>query len=130
MDSECRRSYTCRSVDRPGSYMITVTDANQCTTTATVTITQPSAALAATSTHVNVLCFGGATGSIDLSVTGGTSPYTYSWTASAGGVIPAGQSTGQDLTGLVAGTYMITVTDGNQCTSTSTVTITHPSAAF
>ena len=88
-----------------GTYDVVVTDANSCTTTRSVVITQPAAALSTTETHVDVLCFGDATGSIDLTVNGGTPGYTYVWTASAGGVIPGGQANLQDLTGIVAGTY-------------------------
>ncbi|MEO5777746.1 MAG: hypothetical protein ABIQ27_12645, partial [Flavobacterium sp.] len=69
------------------------------------------------------LC-GSATGAIDLTTTGGTAPFTYVWTASAGGVIPAGQSTNQDLTGLVPGTYSVTIKDVNNCTTTKSRTIT------
>ncbi|MES2409980.1 MAG: hypothetical protein V4535_00910, partial [Bacteroidota bacterium] len=66
---------------------------------------------------------GSATGSIDLSPSGGTAPYTYLWTASAGGVIPPGQSTNQDLTGLLPGNYSVTITDANGCTITKSRTI-------
>jgi hypothetical protein len=104
-----------------GTYNVTITDFNGCTTTASATITQPSAALASSTTQVNVLCFGNATGSVDLSVTGGTSPYTYVWSNGA---------TTQDITGLIAGTYNVTITDFNGCTTTASATITQPSAAL
>ena len=68
-------------------------------------------------THVNNLCFGSNIGSIDLTVNG-LPPYSYAWTATNGGTIPSGQESGQDLTGLTAGTYAVTVTDGNICTQT------------
>ncbi|WP_409024896.1 beta strand repeat-containing protein, partial [Flavobacterium sp.] len=58
---------------------------------------------------------GSATGSLDLTPTGGLAPYTYLWTASGGGVVPSGQSTNQDLTGLVPGTYSLKITDANGC---------------
>jgi len=67
-------------------------------------------------TQKNIVCNGPNSGSIDLSVTGGTSPYTYSWT---GGAIT------QDRTGITAGTYTVTVTDAASCTQTTMATITN-----
>ncbi|HEX6429328.1 MAG TPA: hypothetical protein VF008_16640, partial [Niastella sp.] len=63
-------------------------------------------------------------GAINMTPLGGKAPYTYSWVASEGGVIPSGQSTNQDLTGLVAGKYTVTVTDALNCTSTRFTTVT------
>lgn len=111
-----------------GTYTVNVTDANgssgSCAATATVVVTQPAAPLTLSQTHVNVLCFGGATGSINLTPAGGTAPYSYNW---------SNGFTGQDPSGLVAGTYTVIVTDANGstggCTATSTVTITQPAAA-
>src|SRR5206468_5366504 len=85
-----------------GTYNVTVTDANGCTATASATLIQPAAALTASTTQVNVQCFGNATGSVDLTVSGGTAPYTYAWSNGA---------TTQDLTRLTAGAYNVTVTD-------------------
>ena len=102
-----------------GSYTVTVTDANGCTATATAVITQPAAALAATTTQVMIACFGGNTGSVNMTPTGGTAPYTYVWT---------GGSTAQSAIGVPAGTYTVTVTDANSCTTTVTATITQPQA--
>ena len=102
-----------------GSYTVTVTDANGCTATATVVITEPAAALAATTTQVMIACFGGNTGSVNMTPTGGTAPYTYVWT---------GGSTAQSAIGVPAGTYSVTVTDANGCTTTVTATITQPQA--
>ncbi len=99
-----------------GTYTVTVTDANGCTDQASFTITQPTE-LVATGTTVNVNCFGDETGSIDLSVSGGTAPYTYLYSDG---------STGQDLSGLAAGTYTVTVTDANGCTDQASFTITQP----
>ncbi|MDO8969808.1 MAG: SprB repeat-containing protein, partial [Saprospiraceae bacterium] len=99
-----------------GTYTVTVTDANSCTKTLSASITQPSALVLST-TQVNVLCTGNATGSIDLTVNGGTPAYSYNWT---GGI------TTQDRSNLASGTYTVTVTDANNCTKTISATITEP----
>ena len=100
-----------------GTYSVTVTDANNCMEQASATITQPQTPLTASSTQVNVLCYGANTGSIDVSVSGGTSPYTYTW---SNGVV------GQDLVNIPSGTFSLTVTDANACTATTSATITEP----
>ncbi|HLP93646.1 MAG TPA: hypothetical protein VK168_06395, partial [Saprospiraceae bacterium] len=107
-----------------GTYFVTVTDANGCTATNSATVTQP-AALSLTKTITNVSCNGGANGAINLSVSGGTSPYTYDW-SNDGPENPDNDP--QDLTGLTAGTYTVTVTDANGCTGTSSSVVTQPAA--
>lgn len=102
-----------------GTYTFTVTDATTPTpntTTTTVVISQP-ATLAATSAKTDVLCHGASTGSINVTPTGGISPYTYNW---GGGV------TTQNRTGVPIGTYTCTITDSRGCTTTTTQTITQP----
>ncbi|MBI3510101.1 MAG: gliding motility-associated C-terminal domain-containing protein [Bacteroidetes bacterium] len=101
----------------PGTYTCTTTDANSCTSTATVTITQPTA-LAVTAAQANVTCFGACNGSATVTVTGGTAPYTYNWLPSGG--------TGPSAPALCAGTYTCTATDANGCVITQQVTITEP----
>ena len=108
----------------PATYTLTVTDANGCTTTTVATITQPNV-LAATNTAVNVTCRGAANGSIDASITGGTSPYSYSWSNGSSVV-----STSEDISSLAPATYTLTVTDANGCTATTNATITQPAAAL
>jgi gliding motility-associated-like protein len=104
-----------------GPYTVTVKDALLSTAVVNVTITQPAAALAIVTSQVNVLCSGGNTGTATATVSGGTSPYSYSWNTSP-------VQTTVSASGLKAGVYIITVTDGNGCLATATVTITQPSA--
>ncbi len=107
-----------------GNYLATVTDANLCQTAVPVTITQPATNLSATiSSQTNVLCFGNATGSANVTATGGTPGYTYSWTTSP-------VQTTATAAGLAAGTYTCTVRDLNNCSFTVQAIITQPTAAL
>lgn len=101
-----------------GSYQVTITDANGCAITETYAIAMPPALLA-TGTQVNVLCNGANTGSIDLSVTGGTGLYSYTWSN--------GAST-QDLTNIGAGNYTVTIADARGCSINRAFSITQPLA--
>ena len=101
-----------------GTYIITVTDANNCTSTSSVLVGQPPALTAALTT-TNVVCNGGNTGSISVNVGNGTAPYNYIWNN--------GQTT-QTTTGLAIGNYTVNVTDANGCTATSWVNISQPAA--
>ncbi|MBL7803242.1 MAG: SprB repeat-containing protein, partial [Saprospiraceae bacterium] len=107
-----------------GTYTVTITNNNGCTTTGTATVNQPSA-LSLTRTVTNVSCAGGSNGAIDLTVSGGTSPYTYDW-SNDGPESPDNDT--QDLSGLSAGTYTVTVTDASGCTATTSATVTVPAA--
>jgi len=107
-----------------GTYTITVTDAGSCSVSASITITQiniPTLAPVA-SVGYNVSCFGGSNGQAKVSVSGGTAPYTFSWS-------PLGGS-GYLATGLFAGTYSVTVTDNNGCSDNLTATVTQPAVLF
>lgn len=103
----------------PGTYTVTVTDNANATATASFTVTQPTSALAVTGIANNVLCNGGSNGAINVTTTGGTSPYTYNW---GGGI------TIEDRTNLVAGNYTVTVTDSKSCSATSFFSVTQPNA--
>ena len=100
-----------------GTYTVTATDSNACTGTASVTLTILPNPVATTSS-TNALCNGGF-GTIGLSVTGGSSPYVYAWSN--------GQTT-QNPSNVVAGTYTVTVTSSNSCSSIASAIITQPSA--
>ncbi len=102
-----------------GTYTVTVTDANLCQATQSFTITQP-AAFVITTAQTNVSCNGGTNASASVVVTGGTGPYSYSWSPSGG--------TAATATGLSAGSYTVTITDANLCQTTRNFTITQPAA--
>ena len=108
-----------------GTYDITVTDANACVATAAITVNQPAAPIALTTTAIDVDCFGNSTGSIDLTVTGGTPGYDYFW--SNGGFLVL-SDTSQDLSNLPADDYTVIVTDMNGCKDTITTTVSEPAA--
>jgi gliding motility-associated-like protein len=106
-----------------GTYTVNVTDNNNCPGSTTVTITQPVSAVSVASTaQTNVLCFGQSTGSATVAASGGTGPYTYTWTP--------GNLNGATQSNLTAGTYTINVTDNNNCPGSTTVTITQPASAL
>ncbi|MBI5541212.1 MAG: PKD domain-containing protein, partial [Bacteroidia bacterium] len=105
-----------------GTWIVTVTDLNLCTTTASVTITQPTALSTSISAQTNVSCNGGSNGTATVSGTGGTLPYTYLWND------PAPAQTSSTATGLTSGSWTVTVSDANLCTSVSSVTIIQPAA--
>jgi PKD repeat protein len=100
-----------------GTYSITITDANGCTITADTVLTEPGLLDASVTSVTDVSCFGLADGAIDVSVTGGTSPYFYTW---------SNGSSDEDLQNLIAGTYELSVRDANACIDTLMVTIYQP----
>lgn len=109
-----------------GSYTVTITDANACTITRNITLTQPALLSATISSPTvaggyNITCSGSSNGSINLSVSGGATPYTYTWTGPSGFT-----ATTQNLTGLAAGSYIVTITDANGCSTVKNITLTQP----
>ena len=107
-----------------GTYYVTVTDANGTFATTSVVITQPSAALSvAKDNQTNISCYGQLTGAINVTVSGGTTAYTYAWTKDG-----SSYATTEDLATLAPGVYNLTVTDAHSCTAvlSPAVTITQP----
>jgi hypothetical protein len=100
-----------------GTYTCTITDANSCQITRSVTISQP-AAFSITTSKTDVSCNGGSNGTATVTVSGATAPYSYSWVPSGG--------TAATASGLAAGTYTVTITDNNACQATRSFTITQP----
>jgi large repetitive protein len=104
-----------------GNYSVTITDSKGCTGSASFSVTQPVALSASTTTSnyngFGVTCTGAATGFINLTVSGGTSPYTYAWSNGA---------TIKDISSLTAGSYSVTVTDSKGCTMITSANLTTP----
>jgi gliding motility-associated-like protein len=118
-------------------YKVTITDSNGCSkVTDAKIITQPDSGLTVTGTvkadvektingdGIHMLCNGGTNGEIDLTVSGGNSPYNFAWTAVSGTGLNA---TAEDQTGLTAGVYNVTVTDSSgDCSVSRTYIVSDP----
>ena len=118
------------TVDNPldtvgaGQHCVTVTDDNGCSATDCITVTQPSAITATIAASTSVTCFNTCTGTATVAGAGGIPipGYSFLWDAAAGS-----QTTAVAI-GLCAGSYNVTVTDGNGCFAVSSVVITQPVA--
>ena len=107
---------------QPGTYSITVDDAGGCPFSDSYTITEPDDIQIIIDSENDVTCFNSANGSINISATGGTGNYFYTWTFNGS---PFG--TNEDLSGLSPGTYVVSVTDINNCgPKTASFIITEP----
>jgi len=101
-----------------GSYSVTVKDANNCTTSATITVGTNNT-LTSSSNTSNVKCFSGNDGAIAITANGGSGNYQYTWNNG---------NTTASLSNLSAGKYVVTITDGSACQKTDSFTITSPTA--
>jgi subtilisin-like proprotein convertase family protein len=97
-----------------GTYTVTVTDANQCVKTESFTVGNNSGSLTVSNQIITNDNCGNGTGTIDITVTGGSSPYTFSWNNG---------STTEDLSNISAGTYTITITDAGGCSVTQNYSV-------
>ncbi len=107
-----------------GTYTVTVIDANNCNTTATVVITEPTPVL--TSIFFDPANCGQNDGQTTVTASGGTGPYAFLWSSTP----PQSSAT---ATGLSPGTYTATVTDANGCSVTIAVAVidtANPQANF
>lgn len=100
-----------------GTYTLTVTDNNLCTYSQTFTVAEPFD-LISVANQTDVNCFGDTTGFAQVSVNGGTLPYTYDW---------SNGSTNTSISSLSAGSYTVTVEDANGCTDVLNYNIAQPS---
>jgi len=98
-------------------YNVEVTDSVGCKALTNITITEPSQLSVSISNKSNVSCYGDSDGLIDITITGGTGSYTYSWSNSL---------TTEDITSLTDGDYSIFVTDENGCVDSTSRGISQP----
>ena len=104
----------------PKRYCVIVKDANGCEKTACIDVTNKPGIHASLLNSLPTTCNGGCDGSAEVTVTGGTLPYSYFWNTS-----PGSQTTPK-ATGLCAGEYMATVSDAVGCMDTVHVKIQQP----
>ncbi|MFT6017800.1 MAG: thiol-disulfide isomerase/thioredoxin [Saprospiraceae bacterium] len=103
----------------PGLYSVEITDANNCTSTETVTVNSFNCVVTANISGTDINCFSGNNGTATASLNGGNGPYSYQWSN--------GGST-ETINNLSAGTYEVTISDDNNCPATALITITQPTA--
>ncbi|MBX7095911.1 MAG: HYR domain-containing protein, partial [Flavobacteriales bacterium] len=107
-----------------GAHTLNIMDASNCVVTQNFTINNPSA-LSVGLSPTSITCYGLSNGTIDLSVSGGTTPYSFEWINNNGNITIAHT---EDVIGLAASTYSVTVTDANGCSTSASAGITMPSA--
>jgi gliding motility-associated-like protein len=110
----------------PGNYSVIIRDVNNCLLTDNVRILPPPplqfSRILSVFNGYNVRCLGSADGSIDITPTSGLAPFIYSWQKEGGGFVAATE----DISGLGAGRYFLTITDANNCQAADTIQVTQP----
>jgi len=99
-----------------GTYLVTVTDALGCVGVGSVTISEPPL-LTTSIASTNISCFGSTGGEVTVAANGGVAPYSYSW---------SNGETNSTIANLMAGDYLVTITDANACAVSASVTLTEP----
>ncbi|MBN2778966.1 MAG: gliding motility-associated C-terminal domain-containing protein, partial [Bacteroidales bacterium] len=102
-----------------GEYIVTVTDLHSCSTTDTLTVTQPEQLILEYLVN-NISCYGDMDGAVSMSATGGTMPYQFSFTNGVQLV------NGSMHTGMPAGEYTLLVNDNNECHDEANIWILEP----
>lgn len=93
-----------------GPYILTVTDNLGCIQEMPPQVVTEPLPITATATHVDIDCFGAADGSVDLTPSGGTPPYSFAWTGPGGFT-----SNSEDISLLQPGAYSVTIIDNAGC---------------
>jgi gliding motility-associated-like protein len=103
------------------TFTVTVTDDAGCQIDSSIILGEPDELVLQVETVTNPACFADSDGSVTVSVVGGTQPYNFNWTGP-----DSYTSTDEDITGLSAGTYRLTVTDAQGCSDTVSAPLTEP----
>ncbi|MBK7407847.1 MAG: choice-of-anchor L domain-containing protein [Saprospirales bacterium] len=103
------------------TYSVIITDQAGCTVEESITIGNPPPIDIFVVSIQDAACFGGKDGTAMAGAAGGSPPYTFQWAPGTGGQL------GEEATGLVAGTYGVTVTDSQGCTNTTLAVVGQPS---
>ena len=103
-------------------YSVQVKDSHNCLQTTTYAITQPTAAVSVAASSTSVSCFGGSNGSASALATGGTAPYSYTWSP-----VTSYSST---VSGLPIGSYTVIVKDTKGCITSASVGVTQPTQSL
>ncbi len=106
-----------------GTYTVLAKDGNGCTTQSVITITAPPA-FTLTSATQSITCFSTCSGAATVNVSGGTPPYTFTWSPATTSVVSGGTTT---ATNLCQGNYFVSIKDASLCAPTQvTLTIQQP----
>jgi large repetitive protein len=106
---------------KAGKYYVTVSSGSAAPKVDSFVIAEPTKVVVATKVIVDVKCFGEPTGTVTLTASGGTAPYTYLWSST---------ETTANIAGKVSGTYFVTITDSKGCIAKDTSIILQPSSAI
>ena len=101
----------------PGTYTVTIVDSKPCTIIQTFNIIEPQPLILSANIQNALDCNDANSGAVNLLVSGGTPPFTYSWTNG---------TTTEDLTNIPAGNYAVVVTDSNGCTQSAQYSVNRP----
>ena len=118
-DDEMAQETPMATALSPGDYMILVLDDEGCEDSVLVTVQNASVPIAIEFSKDDISCVGETDGMVEVEVSGGSPQYTYEWSTG---------TTDRMINNLREGTYMLTVTDQNSCTSTDTIAIITPAA--
>ncbi|MBT7491840.1 MAG: T9SS type A sorting domain-containing protein, partial [Bacteroidetes bacterium] len=104
-----------------GSYSVSITDLNLCDVAYNFNINEPTSLMMISESITDVPCFGDNGGEISISISGGTSPYSFAWSDG---------TNMQNITSLFAGAYTLTVTDDNACSQILNYSVNEPTSGI